>query len=40
VVPFYLASLVDRRLITKDVTTEWALAAKRAASGVVTAVLG
>ena len=40
VVPFYLASLVDRKLIARDVTTEWGLAARRAASGVLTAVLG
>jgi sulfatase maturation enzyme AslB (radical SAM superfamily) len=40
VVPFYLASLVDRQLIVRDLAGEWAQAAKRAAEGVVTAVLG
>ncbi|HEY7954145.1 MAG: radical SAM protein [Polyangia bacterium] len=40
VVPFYLASLVDRKLIVEDVAAEWKLAARRAASGVVTALLG
>jgi MoaA/NifB/PqqE/SkfB family radical SAM enzyme len=40
VVPFYLASLVNRRLITRDIASEWARAARRAASGVVTALVG
>jgi MoaA/NifB/PqqE/SkfB family radical SAM enzyme len=40
VVPFYLASLVDRRLIARDLAAEWSRAARRAAQGVVTAVLG
>jgi MoaA/NifB/PqqE/SkfB family radical SAM enzyme len=40
VVPFYLASLVDRKLIARDVATEWTRAARRAATGVVSAVLG
>ncbi len=40
VVPFYLASLVDRSLITRDVVNEWTHAARRAANGVVSAVLG
>jgi MoaA/NifB/PqqE/SkfB family radical SAM enzyme len=40
VVPFYLASLVDRRLIARDLTHEWSRAARRAAAGVVSAVLG
>jgi hypothetical protein len=40
VVPFYLASLVDRRLITRDLAAEWTRAARRAAGGVVSAVLG
>ena len=40
VVPFYLASLVDRRLIAQDVAAEWSQAARRAAGGVVTALLG
>jgi Fe-coproporphyrin III synthase len=40
VVPFYLAGLVERRLIVADLAGEWKLAARRAASGVVTALLG
>lgn len=40
VVPFYLASLVDRRLIVEDLAKEMRYAARRAASGVVTAILG
>jgi MoaA/NifB/PqqE/SkfB family radical SAM enzyme len=40
VVPFYLASLVDRKLITRDVVSEWTHAAQRAARGVMSAVLG
>jgi MoaA/NifB/PqqE/SkfB family radical SAM enzyme len=40
VVPFYLASLVDRRLIARDVTSTWTRAARRAAGGALTAVLG
>jgi MoaA/NifB/PqqE/SkfB family radical SAM enzyme len=39
VVPFYLASLVDRRLIAQDLANEWRAAARRAARGVLTAVL-
>lgn len=37
VVPFYMASLTDRKLIVEDVRGELAKVAKKAASGVVTA---
>jgi MoaA/NifB/PqqE/SkfB family radical SAM enzyme len=37
VVPFYLASLVDRKLIVEDLAGEWRSAAQRAARGVTTA---
>ncbi len=39
VVPFYLASLTDRRRIAQDLGQEFVRAARRAANGVVTAVL-
>jgi MoaA/NifB/PqqE/SkfB family radical SAM enzyme len=38
VVPFYMASLTDRRLVMDDVRGELAIAAKRAANGVFTAI--
>jgi MoaA/NifB/PqqE/SkfB family radical SAM enzyme len=37
VVPFYLASLVDRKLIVEDLAGEWRAAAQRAVRGVTTA---
>jgi hypothetical protein len=40
VVPFYMWSLTDRRFILEDITREMTFAAKRAASGVVTAFWG
>ena len=40
VVPFYMASLTHRRFIVEDAVRELTFAAKRAASGVLTAVLG
>jgi len=40
VVPFYMASLTHRRFIIEDAVRELSFAAKRAASGVLTAVLG
>lgn len=40
VVPFYMASLTRRKFIVEDMTRELAHAARRAASGVLTAVLG
>jgi MoaA/NifB/PqqE/SkfB family radical SAM enzyme len=40
VVPFYLASLVDRKLIVEDLAGQWQHAAGRAARGVLTAMMG
>lgn len=40
VVPFYMWSLTDRRFVVEDLARELTHAAKRAASGVLTAVLG
>ncbi|MSP60642.1 MAG: radical SAM protein [Myxococcales bacterium] len=40
VVPFYMASLTDRRRIVEDVSSELRHAARRAARGAVTAILG
>ena len=40
VVPFYMASLTHRRFIVEDTVRELTFAARRAAAGVLTAVLG
>jgi MoaA/NifB/PqqE/SkfB family radical SAM enzyme len=40
VVPFYMASLTNRKFIVEDMTREMVFAAKRAATGVLTAILG
>jgi hypothetical protein len=40
VVPFYMWSLTDRRTVLVDLEREFTRAARRAASGVRTAVLG
>ncbi len=40
VVPFYMASLTDRQLIVEDAVRELKFAARRAASGVLTALVG
>jgi hypothetical protein len=40
VVPFYMASLTQRREIVTDMWREWSVAAQRAARGVVSAILG
>jgi hypothetical protein len=40
VVPFYMASLTDRRRIVEDMARELTAAASRAARGAVTAILG
>ena len=40
VVPFYMASLTQRREIVNDLWREWSVAAHRAARGVVAAILG